>query len=179
MRVAIVVAALLAAPAAGMAQQALAPSAAQLAAMRPFDRWLGEWRGSGWAVSATGERTEFTIVENVQRRVGGTVLLLDGRGTATGTSGPERVTHDGLVVLSYDEKTGTYHWDGHELGRDPVNVEATLVNGGLAWSLPVGPGGATVRFTITFDERRWHEVGEFSPDGSSWVLFMEMSLLRQ
>lgn len=169
---------LVATPAAGAAQQGLPPGAAQLTAMRPFDRWIGTWRGSGWSTTQTGERIEFNLVETVERKVGGTVLLLDGRGTATNGAAPGRVTHDGLVVLYYDERTGKYHWNGHEIGRDAMNVEATLVDDGLAWSLPVGEG-ATVRFTITWDERRWHEVGEFSADGSNWTRFMEINLLRQ
>lgn len=73
---------------------------AQESPMRPFDLWVGSWKGSGWAMSATGQRTEFTLVETVQPKVGGTVLLLDGRGTTANGA----VTHDGLVVLSYDEK---------------------------------------------------------------------------
>jgi len=153
---------------------AQSPPPAPQAAMRPFDRWIGDWSGSGWSTSATGERTEFTLVETVQRKVGGTVLLLEGRGTtASGT-----VTHDGLVVLYYDEKAGGYRWNGHDLGRAPVDAEAKLVDGGLEWSIGAGRG-ATVRFRIQFDEKRWHEVGEVSADGKIWNRFMEMILARQ
>lgn len=144
----------------------------QEAPMRPFDLWVGRWKGSGWSVSAAGTRTEFTLEERVQRKVGGTVLLVDGRGTtADGT-----VTHDGLVVLSYDAKSRAYRWQGHEIGRDPINVEVKPIDGGLTWSLPAG--GATVRFTIRFDATRWQETGEVSTDGATWNRFMEMTLKR-
>jgi hypothetical protein len=169
--------ALLLAPRPGFAQ-GLAPSAVQLAAMRPFERWIGEWKGTGWSTSASGKRTDFTIVETVQHKVGGTVLLLDGRGEATAASGEVTVTHDGLVVLSYDEKSGRYRWNGREIGREPVDAEVKLLDGGLEWSIPAG-GGATVRFTIQFDGTRWHEVGDVSMDGTTWTRFMEMNLLRQ
>jgi hypothetical protein len=36
-----------------------------------------------------------------------------------------------------------------------------------------------VRFRIQFDEKRWHEVGEASVDGTTWTRFMEMNLLRR
>jgi hypothetical protein len=53
-----------------------------------------------------------------------------------------------------------------------------LVTGGPRWSLKVNEGRATIRFTIEFDEKRWHEVGEASGDGSTWRTFMEMNLER-
>jgi hypothetical protein len=164
-------AALLLATPAAVAQS---PPPAPQAAMRPFDRWIGEWSGSGWSTSATGERTEFTLVESVRPKVGGSVLLLEGRGTtASGT-----VTHDGLVVLYYDEKAGGYRWNGHDLGRAPIDAEAKLVDGGLEWSI-APDGRTTVRFRIQFDEKRWHEVGEVSVGGTTWTRFMEMNLLRR
>lgn len=150
-----------------------APLRAQESPMRRFDQWIGSWTGSGWSVSAAGTRTEFALEEQVQRKVGGTVLLLDGRGTtADGT-----VTHDGLVVLSHDGKAGVYRWSGYEVGRAAVDAEVNLLDGGLEWSIPAG--GATVRITIHIDSARWHEVGEVSTDGTTWTRFMEVNLTRR
>ena len=39
--------------------------------------------------------------------------------------------------------------------------------------------GVTIRFTVKFDERRWHEIGEASTDGKTWNKFLEMTLERQ
>jgi hypothetical protein len=148
----------------------------QGAPMRPFDLWVGQWKGAGWSISATGARTEFSLVERVERKAGGTVLMVEGRGTSAGADGSETVTHDGVALISYDAKAGRYRWNGHELLTGATDAEVRLVEGGLEWSLLAG--GATVRFTILFDAERWHEVGDVSVDGKTWNRFMEMNLVR-
>lgn len=144
--------------------------------MQRFDLWVGQWRGSGWSVDPAGRRTEFDQVEEVQSRVGGAVLLIEGRSTSKADS--MVVTHDGLVVVSFDEQTGKYLWRGHELGRRPMEAEVEVMGGGLRWTLGVPQSKAAVRFTIQFDHSQWHEIGEVSPDGLRWSRFMEMKLQR-
>jgi len=147
----------------------------RLQAMLPFALWVGSWKGSGWSIDATGKRTEFKLSETVTPKVGGTVLLLEGRGTAADDSA--RVTHDGAVLLYYDERASVYRWNGHEIRSGVLDAELRLEDGGLEWSLPAG-GGATVRFTILVDQIRWREFGEVSTDVNTWVRFMEMELER-
>jgi hypothetical protein len=53
------------------------------------------------------------------------------------------------------------------------------VDGGFEWGFRVEERGVTVRFTIRFDEKRWHETGETSVDGKTWNKFLEMTLERQ
>src|SRR5205085_5299483 len=103
----------------------------------------------------------------------------EGRGTVKGAGGEEVVTHDGLALVSYDDKAGRYRWQGHDLPWGAIDAEAKLVDGGFAWEFKVPERGATVRFTIRLDEKRWHEVGELSVDGKAWAPFMEMTLERQ
>ncbi len=153
-----------------------ASAQARRVAMAPLAGWVGSWKGAGWSTDAAGKRTEFDLVETVTPKVGGTVLLIEGRGTATGPT--PRTTHDGVVLLYYDDRTATYRWNGHELASGPIDALPRLIDGGLEWSFPTGEGGATIRFTIQFDATRWHEVGEVSMDGTSWGRFMEMELTR-
>jgi hypothetical protein len=158
--------------------QGTSPSATQVAAMKRFDLFVGEWRGAGWSTAATGKRVEFNLVETVARKTDGTVLLIEGRGTGKDRDGTETVTHDGLSLLYYDEKTGRYRWNGHEVSSGTVDAEAKPLDGGLEWTLHTDARGAAVRFTIKFDEVQWHEVGEASADGRTWSKFMEMTLAR-
>lgn len=147
-------------------------------AMKRFELWIGRWTGSGWSIDATGRRTEFDLSETVQPRVGGTVLLVEGQGTAKPGNGNIVVTHDGLSLFYYDEHTARYRWSGHELTAGTVDTEVTPVPGGLQWSIRAGGSGAAVRFTIRFDKNAWHEVGEAGADGKTWSKFMEMNLER-
>ena len=65
--------------------------------MKQFDLWVGEWKGSGWASSGAGQRHEISMDEKVQRKVGGTVLLVEGRGTTKTDRGEVVVTHEALA----------------------------------------------------------------------------------
>ena len=159
--------------------QAPTPPAAQVEAMKKLDRWVGEWKGSGWASSRRGERQEFTIVETVRRKVGGSVLLVEGRGTKKADKKEEVVVHEALAVVSYDGKAKRYRWQSHDLRGQALEVEPKLVDGGIEWGFRSEEGGVTVRFTIQFDAQRWHEVGEASTDGKTWNKFLEMTLERQ
>ena len=81
--------------------------------------------------------------------------------------------------MSYDDKAGRYHWRSHDLRGGAIDAEAKLVDGGFEWSFRAEERGPTVRFTIRFDEKRWHEAGETSLDGKTWNKFLEMTLERQ
>ena len=155
---------------------ATAPS--RQAAMKRFDLWIGKWTGSGWSVDATGRRTEFDLVETVTPKTGGTVLLVEGRGTAKPDTGNIVVTHDGLTLLYFDEHTGRYRWNGHEARSGTVDAEVTPVDGGFQWSITAGRPGAMVRFTILHDATSWREVGEATADGKTWNKFMAINLQR-
>jgi hypothetical protein len=159
--------------------QAPTPPAARLEAMKKLDLWVGEWKGSGWRSSGGDGRQEFRIDEKVQRRLGGTLLLVEGKGTSKTDTGQEVVTHEALALLYYDDKAGRYHWNSHDAGGGARDAEAKLVEGGLEWGFRLEERGVTVRFTIRFDEKRWHEVGETSVDGKTWNKFLEMTLERQ
>src|SRR5215471_12561734 len=63
------------------------PPAAQVEAMKKLDLWVGEWKGTGWASAGSDERYDFTIVEKVQRKVGGSVLLIEAGAPRSPTRG--------------------------------------------------------------------------------------------
>lgn len=151
----------------------------QLAAIKKLDHWVGTWKGSGWAFNEQGQRFEFTLTETVQRKVAGTVLLLDGKGTRKNDKGEEITTHDGLVIVSYDEKTKHYLWQGHDVGRESVSSELKMIDGSMQWDYQVPNQGPTIRFTIKINNDRWIETGEYSMDGKAWNKFMEVTLERQ
>jgi hypothetical protein len=147
--------------------------------MKKLDLWVGEWKGTGWATIGRDERHEFTIVEKVQRKVGGRVLLVEGRGTKKAENGEDVVVHEALAVVSYDDKAQRYRWQAHDLRGQAIDVEPKVVEGGIEWGLKSEDRGVSVLFTIKFDEQRWHEIGETSTDGKTWHKFLEMTLQRQ
>jgi len=159
--------------------QSPTPPAAQVEAMQKLAGWVGEWKGSGWVTTRAGQREEFTNMEKVQPKVGGSILLIEGRGTRKEGGAGEILVHEALAVLSYDQKAKHYHWSAHDIRGQALDVEAELIDGGLRWGFRNEQGGGSVRFTIQLDGKHWHEVGEVTRDGRNWQKFLEMSLERQ
>ena len=164
-------------PIATLNAQGAATSMPRLSTLEPFSVWLGEWKGGGWSMSATGERTEFDLTETVRERVAGTVLLVEGHGVRTSGTQKGTASHDGLVLV-YRDNGGRIRWNGHEAVSGLTDAEVIANGRTLQWSFNAGAPGTTVRFVIRLDGDVWQEWGEVSTDGTNWNRFMEMSLRR-
>jgi hypothetical protein len=153
------------------------PSAAR-AAIDTLSPMVGRWRGEAWMAREGGQRVETVMTETVERKLGGTVLLIEGVGQIPAAGGGEpRVVHHALAILSFDPRTGGYQMRSHLANGLSGDFVVTLVDGGVRWSREV-PGG-TVRNTARFTADEWHEIGEFSRDGATWTQVMEIRLRRE
>lgn len=156
--------------------QAPGPPPAQKAAIAKLAHWVGEWDGTGWAMTRTGERHEFEIREAIQLKLGGIALLVEGVGKAKDPSGS--VMHNALAVVSFDPKTQKYRFRHYTLQGTEGESELKPVDGGYEWILNPEGSPATVRFTIKIDGKKWNEVGEVTLDGKTYQRFLEMNLER-
>jgi hypothetical protein len=143
-------------------------------AMAPLQWWVGRWEGTGWAMTPDRQRVETAVVETVESRIDGQVLVFEGLGTHPETGA---VGHHALGVLAWDGAAGEYRMRTFRSGEvlDPeVEVHE---DGTLTWGFAQGPG--RVRFTITHTaDDRWVETGEYSPDGERWFPMFGMDLHR-
>lgn len=148
-------------------------------AMKRLEPWVGEWTGTAWYEGGGGRpRTETSMVERIQWKLGGSALLVEGTGRSKGPGGEEIVVHNALAVVSYDAEAGRYrfnHWrESGEHGESEIRFEGDA----MVWENPTPRG--TARFTVHINDGRWHEVGEASGDGGqTWFKFMEMKLERK
>jgi len=157
--------------------QAPDPSANR-AALERLGRMVGRWRGAAWMAREGGQRVETVMTETVERKLGGTVLLIEGQGQVPANGGGEpRVVHHALAILSFDPRTGAYQMRSHLANGLSGDFAVTLVDSGVTWSREV-PGG-TVRNTARFTADEWYEIGEFSRDGATWTQIMEIRLRRE
>lgn len=151
----------------------------QREAMKKLDFWIGEWEGSGWSMRGPGQRAEFTVHESVQSKLGGVVLLVQGLGKGKETTtGAATIGHDALAVVSFDPKAAAYRFRHYTMQGTSGDADLVLTDKGMQWEL-VGEGQAfRMRFHIEIQGDTWHEYGEFSRDGQSWMRTMEMTLQR-
>ncbi len=156
------------------------PPSARVAAMERLAVWVGEWEGEGWVARGPGERHEFRIVESVQPKLGGALLLVQGRGTVPVAGGAgQRVVHDALALLYYDEVAEAYRWHSHTLYGPTPDPEFRLTEAGIEWGYRDEERGLQFRFAIELEKDRWHETGEISLDGGvTWLPMLEMTLCR-
>lgn len=149
---------------------------AQRAAMERLAPLAGRWQGEA-TVPAPGPATVHQS-EVVDRALDGLVLVINGTGHATAerTGAP---VFQALGVMSYDPRRGLYEvraytHDGHVT----TATGEFLSDGSFRWSFAPG-GPVQVRFTITFDQTTWREVGEMSRDnGATWTRTVELNLRR-
>ncbi len=161
--------------AAGHAASAVAADvpATQLDAIRRLDFMVGRWAGSGWVDTASG-RQQFLQTEKVAYKAGGQVITVEGQGRDK--ADPRRIVDTALAIVSYDDQTGQYRWEAFSQGH--VTATVPLVGDRFfQWSLQTA--GPTVRYTLRFTGRDWHEIGEYTLDGgATWRQNFQMDLRR-
>lgn len=152
------------------------PPTAQIAAIDKLAHMTGDWRGEGW-MDFGGFRTTFRGSEVVTRKLGGTVLLVEGNFTARPPGATADIpVHTTLGVISYDPATRGYRFTTWLATGTSGDRELVVTPEGWQWEIKSPRGVTRYRTSLTAD--RWLEIGERSPDGEKWVQFFEMTLRK-
>jgi len=169
---------------AGAALLAGSPARAQMpdgsasrAAMQKLDFMVGRWKGEAWMIRGT-ERIHTTMTEVVERKLGGVAFLVEGLGVVPGPGAEApRVVHNALAVISFDPQAQGYVLRSYIASGQSGDFVLTPIEGGVIWSREV-PGGR-IRNTAKIGNGEWHEIGEFSRDGTTWMQIMELNLKKE
>ena len=139
--------------------------------MKKLDKMIGQWKGSGW-IQQGPKRETFTGTENVQRKIDGLALLIEGK-----FASPEgKVIHETLAAIAFDDKAKIYKMRAYLLNGNNGEYDLSIAGDVFEWGFQT-PGG-TVRYKIAITPESWTEGGEFSRDGTTWMKFFEMKLDR-
>lgn len=155
---------------------ALAARAAegQAEAMSRLSFMIGAWAGSGWTIVPSGARQEFLQTERVRWQAGDLVISVEGQGRDK--ADPRTVVDSALAVINYDEGAGQYRWEAFSRGY-VTTVAPVVGDHTFQWSLRTP--GYTSRYTLTFTDTAWHEIGEITLDGGqTWRQNFQMDLRR-
>ena len=117
------------------------------------------------------------MLEVVERKLDGAVLLVEGLGTVSSPGAEDRVVHHALGIVSFDAASGRYTLRSYLATGQWGDFTLTPIEGGVQWTREV-PGGR-VRNTARYTSDEWHEIGEFSRDGETWTQIMELRLKRE
>lgn len=143
--------------------------------------WLaGKWEGAGWMIAPTGERVTFRQTEDVQLRLDGTIMVIEGRGYApSAAGGPESLMFNAFAVVSFNEFVRRYEFRSYAMGFANTFEAVMREDGAFEWRINP-PNAPKMRYVITQPQPNvWFEIGERSTDGgATWTQFFEMRLTR-
>ncbi len=143
-------------------------------AMLRMGPMAGRWSGEGWIRRGPGEPERFKGTETVEPRLGGQVLVVEGRHQDVKDG---RLIHHAFAVLSYDSVKATYRFRSHLANGMSGDYQAEWKDGAFVWSMEI-PRVGTTRYTIRIKDGLWEEVGEMQREGT-WIKFFDMRMKRQ
>lgn len=153
--------------------QAQAPmmSEAHQEALSKLDFMVGEWTGSGWMFTQAGKRETFQQTENIQWKLDGAVLMIEGQGKNEG-----KIVHDALAIISYNPMKEEYGFRSYLAnGRSGDYQAKILADNTLEWTIEAP--GRTITYLITLNEKgQWHEKGMMKMGEKPAFQFFEMTL---
>ncbi|MEO7143046.1 MAG: hypothetical protein ABI165_06025 [Bryobacteraceae bacterium] len=165
-------AALLVSPGAALAAQPPASSSTgvQREAMRKLSFLAGRWSGPVTIVRGPGEPLRLTESEDVQYKLDGLVLLIEGKSASAGG----KVLFSALATIAYDDASHTYRFRAYNDGHY-IDTELVVPANGFSWSFTAGPARIVNTMKLTA-KGEWNEVTEVAAGGNPPHRSVEMLL---
>jgi hypothetical protein len=156
------------------AQQPASNSAdVQREAMRKLAFLAGHWSGPATIFRGPGEPLHLTQTEDVEYKLDGLILLIEGQGTAANG----KVRFSALATMAYDDASHAYRFrayhDGHYL-----DTELSVPANGFSWGFTAGPAQIVNTMQLT-GKGEWHEVTEATVGSNPPHRSVEMLLEHQ
>ena len=145
---------------------------AQREAMHKLAFLVGRWSGPVTIVRGR-ESLHFTQSEEVQYKLDGLVMLIEGK--STGVDGTAQF--QALATITFDDATHTYRFRAYTDGHY-VDAEVTVLRDGFSWGFAAGPEHIlnTMHLTGTGE---WQEVTEMKVGDNRPQRSVEMLLQRR
>ena len=159
----------------GMAQQPLHQPdlAKQRAAMQKLSFLIGSWSGE-----AHVQRGPATLLqtENVEYKLGGLVLMIEGTGRAQADQQPSL---QALGIITYDDATGAYHMRAWNDGRF-LESDVQLLEDGKIWRWGFGVGDIRSSALLQIDkDGQWTEKTELIIGSQPPRKLMDLTVRRK
>ena len=120
-------------------------------AMRKLSFLAGNWSGPITIVRGPGEPLHFTQTEEIQYKLDGLVLLIEG----TSRNSEGKVQFNALATVSFDDATHAYRFRAYN-GGHYIDTELTVAANGFSWGYAAGPAQITNAMHLT-EKGEWSE----------------------
>ncbi len=145
----------------------------QRAAMHRLAFLAGHWSGPVTVVRGPGEPLSLTQTENVEYKLDGLVMLLEGQ--STGADGKPQF--QALATIAYDDATHTYRFRAYH-GGHYLDTKLNVFADGFSWGFAAGPAQVTNTMHLTA-QGKWQETTEVAMGGNPPRPSVKMLLARQ
>jgi hypothetical protein len=147
--------------------------ATQRDAMKKLGFLVGKWSGNSSVVLGPGGAKRFLQTEDVQFKLDGLAMLVEG----TGRNSDGLIVFRALATISYDDTTACYRFRAYNEGHY-LDTELHVASDGFAWGYESGP--AKVNNTMHLNEKdEWVETTETTLGSSPTSKSVEMTLRRE
>jgi hypothetical protein len=147
--------------------------AAQKEAMKKLAFLVGTWKGEA-TVYRQGGPIQVNQTEEVEYRLGGLVLLVQGTGRSPATG---EVVFGALATISYDDVAKAYRFRSHNDGRF-LDTEMKVPENGFEWGYTAGPAKVTFRMKLN-EKAEWAETGDVVIGGQAPRKSVELVVRKQ
>ncbi|MGC2658592.1 MAG: hypothetical protein WA324_11600 [Bryobacteraceae bacterium] len=145
----------------------------QREAMHKLSFLVGHWSGPVSISQGPGEPLHLTQSEDVQYKLNGLVLLIEGKST----NADGKISFSALATIAYDDASHAYRFRAYNDGHY-VDTELTATSDGFSWGFTAGPAriANTMHLTGTGE---WSEVTGVTVGGNPPHRSVEMLLHHQ
>jgi hypothetical protein len=142
----------------------------QREAMRKLSFLAGHWSGPVTIVRGLGEPLHLTQTEDVEYKLDGLLLLIEGKST----SADGKVLFSALATITYDDASHTYRFRGYNDGHY-LDTDLTVPTNGFSWSFTSGPAHIVNTMHLT-GKGEWDEVTDVTVGSNPPHRSVEMHL---
>ena len=148
--------------------------AAQRDAMKKLSFLVGKWSGPATSSRGPTETVKVRQTEEVQFKLGGLVLLIEGTGRNPDSA---EIMFNALATISYDETSKVYRFRAYNDGRY-LDTDLKVPENGFEWGYKAGP--VDVRFVMRLNDKgEWVETGDVKVGDNPPQRTFEMTLRKQ
>lgn len=144
------------------------------AEMKKLEYLVGNWKGDAVVQTRNGPLT-VNQTEKIEWRLDGVVLAIEGTGRQN-----NEITFNAFAIANYDPYSKQFKFKSYtKEGGSTDAYFKVLADNNFEWGFDT-PNGGKVKFVITLDptKKTWHEVGQYSADGTNWMKTIEMNLTK-
>ena len=136
---------------------------------------VGKWEGEARVLHGPGQWADLYQTEEVQYRLDGLILVIEGIGRRKSDSQP---LIQALAIVSFDDESGTYRMRAFNAGRF-LESELELLNENKAISWDFALGQVATRSVLRInDSGEWNELAEITVGAEPPKKLIELTVRR-